>query len=409
MPSEAQTDPVYSEVTTPKAVDGVPLYDEVAERNIKPNWILYSSLLVALLQPFQSGWSSSQTNLSQYNDTDECNARPELPITDPTVKLKGGMISSLCCGPFSDLWGRRKLLFVNCIFMIAGAAIQTPVSNIWAFAFGRMVAGIASGTATGTLGALWYELTPPPLRNMLGMGLQISVTIGILFPAICFFFANTSTNRERMTQIMFETFNVPAMYENIQAVLSLNASGYALPHAIVRLDLAGRDLTDYMMKILTERGHSFTTTAQREIVRDIKEKLTYVAMEFDVEMEKAAQSSVLDKTYELPDGNVIVIGNERFRTPEVLFKPSMIGRECSGVHECAFQTIRVGIGDRMMKEMTKLAPAAMKVKIITPPERKYSVWIGGSILASLATFQHMWITKTEYDESGPSIVHRKCF
>ncbi|KAG1687567.1 hypothetical protein DVH05_004764 [Phytophthora capsici] len=59
--------------------------------------------------------------------------------------------------------------------------------------------------------------------------------------------------------------------------------------------------------------------------------------------------------------------------------------------------------------MAKLAPAAMKVKIITPPERKYSVWIGGSILASLATFQHMWISKAEYDESGPSIVHRKCF
>ena len=67
------------------------------------------------------------------------------------------------------------------------------------------------------------------------------------------------------------------------------------------------------------------------------------------------------------------------------------------------------IADRMQKEMTALAPPTMKIKIIAPPERKYSVWIGASILASLSTFQQMWISKTEFDEAGPSIVHRKCF
>jgi len=267
---------------------------------------------------------------------------------------------------------------------------------------------------------------------------------------------NPKANREKMTQIMFETFNTPGVFISIQAVLSLYSAGkttgivmdagdgvthfvpifegYAFPHAVLRLNLAGRDLTEYLLKILSERGLHLTSSAEREIVKDIKEKLCYTAMDYDAELKEANTTSSKDANYEMPDGTVITIGSERFRCSEVLFKPSLIGKEFAGIHDQCYSSIMksdidvrkdlysnivlsggttmfTGLPERLQKEVAKLAPSAIssKVKVHATPERKYSVWIGGSILSSLSNFQCMWITKAEYDDAGPQIVHRKCF
>jgi actin-related protein len=196
--------------------------------------------------------------------------------------------------------------------------------------------------------------------------------------------------------------------------------------------MGGNDLTNYLMKILTERGYSFVTDFDKLIVNDIKENLTYIAYDFDNEMKKADSSSELERNYELPDGEIVTIGAERFRCPETLFKPSLLGLENVGIHQMAFNSIMncdinirnnlygnivlsggssmfPSFDERIRSEIINIAPIGTRIKVIANPERKYSTWYGGSMLASLSTFQEMWITKAEYEESGPSIVHRKCF
>ncbi|KAL4136652.1 Alpha-centractin [Phytophthora ramorum] len=282
---------------------------------------------------------------------------------------------------------------------------------------------------------------------------------------------NPVANRQRAGEVFFEAFNVPSLFVSPQAVLSLYASGrttgvvldvgdgvahvvpvyegFTLPHAITRMDIAGRDVTRHLQLLLRRAGYNFQTSAEREVVREIKEKLCYVAFnptkEEQLEAEKSSLAvkdmlSVKSKptgtsgddtsAYYLPDGTLLNIGPEKFRAPEVLFRPEIIGSEARGVHECLVQaimksdldlrktlfsqiilsggsTLFPGFGDRLLAEVRKKAPKDIKIRISAPPTRIYSTWIGGSILASLATFKNMWITKSEYEEYGASILHRK--
>ena len=151
-------------------------------------------------------------------------------------------------------------------------------------------------------------------------------------------------------------------------------------------------------------------------------------------LKDSEKTSACETKYEMPDGSEITVGSERFRCPEILFNPKMSGKEMMGIHEMTYDSIQKSeidvrkelfsnillsggttmfpnIAERLTMELQKLAPTSIvdKVRVIANPERKYCVWVGGSILSSINNFQSMWITKSEYEESGPQVVHRKCF
>jgi actin len=265
---------------------------------------------------------------------------------------------------------------------------------------------------------------------------------------------NPKAQREQIGQIMFETFNVPSLYFEIPALLDLFGSGrttgivvdigdtvtqivpiyegHKLSFAMRRQNLGGRILANWLASLLTERGFYASSFLEREIVRDMKEKCTYVALDFDAEMQKAAPIRGLEISYRPRRGSLIEIATERFRCPDLLFRPRLNGLEFTGIHKLVFgcinksgvdldkdlyrnivlaggSTMFPGFPERLEKEIVDRAPVRTNVKVIAPPERKYSAWIGGSILASLATFPQLVITHEEYNEHGPSIIHRKCF
>ncbi|KAJ8599015.1 hypothetical protein CTAYLR_007684 [Chrysophaeum taylorii] len=273
---------------------------------------------------------------------------------------------------------------------------------------------------------------------------------------------NAARHRERCAEVLFEHFNVPALFLAPQAILSLYASGrttglvldvgdgvshavpvyegFAVKHAVARMDVAGRDVTDRLALLMRRAGCAFATSAEYDVCREIKEKRCYVALEPNKDEHAlasslAAQAPALDKpntpdatprAHELPDGSRVILGPERFRAPEVLFDPAIVGSEDAGVADVVAlaakksdldlraalcsqivlaggSTLFPGFGDRLLRQLKLALPQHTKIKIHAPPERMLSTWIGGSILASLATFKSMWILRAEYEEHGARI------
>ena len=249
---------------------------------------------------------------------------------------------------------------------------------------------------------------------------------------------------------MFESFKCPSMYIAVQGVLSLHSyglvtgvsvdcgadvtqiasiiDGYCIPNGTSCLQLGGNDLTLYLLKLLAQNGITFSAKHCIQDVCRIKEKLCYVAGNFCKEREMSGQR----QTYTLPDKHSITIGNEKFRCPETLFQPKILGRNMDGIHKvCCDNIIKAhqpdevtkdlfgnivlsggsslfpGLPNRFSQEVNELAPSHMHPNVLVVTNRKNNVWIGGSIVASLQAFQEMWLTKQEYEENGPLYIHKK--
>ena len=258
---------------------------------------------------------------------------------------------------------------------------------------------------------------------------------------------NPKKNREKLVEIMFETFNVLGVSVILQVISDLYAAGkftgfvvdsgegltqfaaigdgYVLSESSMKINLSGGEATNYMLKLLQELGLNLIIDEKGK-AKEIKEKACYVALDFEEEMKSV---EIFD--YELPDGNKVVIEDQRIRCPEVFFTPSNIGIKGIGLPSICYNQIQKcniyikkdlynciclfggnslfkGFPERFTKEMKLLVPGPMKdkVNVIAPPERKFSAWIGGSIISSLSTFEPNIITKTKYEENGVSMIKK---
>jgi actin-related protein len=181
--------------------------------------------------------------------------------------------------------------------------------------------------------------------------------------------------------------------------------GYSIPHAIQRVPLAGKHVTEYLKSLLLK----VVTSVDSDVARDIKERHCYASTNYDEAIREGEISHGQDKPYDLPDGKKVLLSTERFKAPELLFQPTLAGYELDGLPKYCFDSIMKcdvearkelfqnvilaggntlfeGMGEKMWQELHQLAPSSTKIKMLAPPERRFSAWLGGSILASLSTF-----------------------
>lgn len=210
--------------------------------------------------------------------------------------------------------------------------------------------------------------------------------------------------------------------------------GYMLTKAIERINFGGRNLTEWLIRLLNERLYNFDTSYDKEVAQDMKNKHCYVAYDFDQEIQHEKMTDDIEVSYKKYDGSCLKLSSERFHCPELLFNPLMFGLEFDGVHKILYDSIMKtndeeqnllfsnivlsggstmfeGFPERIEKEITKIIKReykSKKIKIIAAPERKYGAWIGGSIQGAIPIFKSLVITKDEYNNAGPGIVHRKC-
>lgn len=274
---------------------------------------------------------------------------------------------------------------------------------------------------------------------------------------VCEPVCNPKANREKLTQIMFEFLNAPSVYLASEAVLSLYSTGaatglvvysgqsdtvatsvyegHALPYTVKHLPYGGEDVTYCLQKLLSAQEKDFEGRSFTEISRNIKETLGYVALDFEAELDKAsANRADLERKYELPDGRLFTVADERFRCAEIMFKPSLYMEERPGIHETAYFSVMrcdkdlrkvmfenilasggnmllPGMCERLAREVTNMMPPeeSNSVEVKMPSAGKYSAWVGGSILANTSSFKNISISKEEYEEYGPRCAHWKCF